>query len=112
MRISRVVWSQRQNSVRGELDDFNTSQQKKNVRMHAAACDVRSVMFKCQFSKLFKQTGLPARHNGQVLSGSDHFPQAGCVANKLVPTLAYRTNHYHAVTVTTFEKGRLREYCK
>ena len=38
-----------------ELDDFNTSQQKNNGRMPVAVCDIRSAMFKCQFSKLFKQ---------------------------------------------------------
>ena len=86
--------------------------------MHVAVCDVRSAMFKCQSSKLSKQIGLPARHSGQVFSGSDHFSQAGCVANKFASALAHRTYRNHAVTaktslvtVTTFQKGRLREYC-
>ena len=60
----------------------------------------------------FKQIGLPARHSGQVFCGSDHFSQAFGVANKLAPSLAYRTYHNHAVTVNTFQKDRLREYCK
>ena len=93
-----------------ELDDFDTSQEKKNGRMNVAICDVRSAMFKMsvRWTVLSKYIGVPTRHSGQVCSGSDHFSQV----DKLARTLAYRTYHSHAVTVNTFQKGRLHEYCK
>ena len=102
----KAVWSgvngQTQNV---ELDDFNTSQQKNNERMLEAVCNVRFAHFKCQFSKLLKRIGLPARHSGQEFRGCDHFSQAGCVANKLAPTPEYRTYHNHTVIVNTFQVG-------
>ena len=70
-----------------------------------SVCDVQNV----RPVNCFEQIGVPTRHNGQVFSGSDHFSQVGCVANKLALTLAYGTDHSHAVTVNSFQKGRLHE---
>ena len=102
---SRTISSQRQNSERRTegLQHFTSEEKWPNgcSDMPRSVCDVQNV----RPVNCFEQIGIPTRHSGQVCSGSDHFSQI----DKLALTLAYGTYHSHAVTVNTFQKGRLHE---